>query len=91
VVNNIEYSSFTDVQLVAIIFDNSELQMFSGNTFNGMNKGILLKEGSIAIISDSTFFNMVQNIKDGTIYESNIASDGSAIGKQISIISFRNH
>jgi hypothetical protein len=91
VVDNIEYSTFTDVQLVAIIFENSELKMFSGNTFNGMNKGILLKKGSIAIISDSVFVNLVQNIKSGSIYESNIATDGSAISKYILITAFRNH
>jgi hypothetical protein len=90
-VENIEYWEFTDVQLVAIIFDNSELKKSSGNTFNGMNKGILLQSGSIWVISDSVFVNMVQNIKDGLIYQSNIATDGSAIGKQILIITFRNH
>lgn len=81
VVDSIQNSEFTDNQLITIVFEKSNLKMFTGNTFNGMNKAIQFKKSSTGVIANSFFYNMIQNIKDGSFYQSNIATDGSAIGK----------
>lgn len=84
VVDNISNSNFTENQLLVIIFEQSELRSFTQNRFDSLNKGMQIKKNSHGIIADSIFTNMVQNIKEGTIYQSNVASDGSAIGSFLS-------
>jgi hypothetical protein len=79
VVDNFSDSNFTENQLVVIIFEQSQLKSFSGNTFDSMNKGLKIIKQTTGIIADSFFTNMVQNIKEGSIYQSNIGTDGSAI------------
>jgi len=91
VVEIIEDSIFTDNQLITILFEHSQLNYFARNTFNGINKAIKLFKNSTGLVQDSIFLNMVQNIRDGSIYQSNIATDGSAIGKLILAYAFRNH
>ena len=80
IVNEISRWNFTETQLRVFIFQNTLVKIFDSNLINGMNKGILFTDGSVGPITNSTISNMVQNIKSGTIYQSSIGSDGSAIG-----------
>ena len=80
IVNEISRWNFTETQLRVFIFQNTLVKIFDSNLINRMNKGILFTDGSVGPITNSTISNMVQNIKSGTIYLSNISSDGSAIG-----------
>ena len=79
-VNLIENSVFTNNQLRTLILEQSVLASSINNTFDGINKGIKFDKKSIGKIQDSIFLNMIQDIREGSIYQSNIVGDGSAIG-----------
>jgi hypothetical protein len=83
VVESFTDSYFFDVQPFALIFTETEVKHFSNNTFDGMNRGVRFNDQSTAIISNTTFKNMQQNIREGDIYFSQIYYSGSAIGKFI--------
>ena len=55
-----------------------------------MNKAIKIFKNSTGSVQNSVFLNMIQNIRDGSIYQSKIATDGSAIGKLMLAYTFRN-
>ena len=80
VIEEISRWNFTETQLRVFIFQNTLVKIFDSNLINRMNKGILFTDDSVGSITNSTISNMVQNIKSGTIYQSSIGSDGSAIG-----------
>jgi len=71
---------FTNNQLRTLILEQSVLASSINNTFDGINKGIKFDKKSIGKIQDSIFLNMIQDIREGSIYQSNIVGDGSAIG-----------
>ena len=79
VVDNIANSSFVKSQLLVIIFANSQLKSSTGNTFSAMNKGIQFINNSTGMVANSVFVKMVQNITEGSVYQSKLSSDGSAI------------
>jgi hypothetical protein len=83
VVESITDSYFFDVQPFALAFTNTEVKNFNNNIFDGMNRGVKFDKQSTAIISNTTFMNMKQNIREGDIYFSEILHSGSAIGKFI--------
>jgi nitrous oxidase accessory protein NosD len=83
VVESFTDSYFFDVQPFALAFTNTEVKDFSNNTLDGMNRGVRFNKQSTAIISNTTFKNMQQNIREGDIYFSQIYYSGSAIGKFI--------
>ena len=64
-----------------MLFESSTVNQFSGNIFDAINRGIQFDKNSNGTITDSIFQNMVQDIRDGDLYNSNIVNDGSAIGK----------
>jgi hypothetical protein len=80
-VDNIQNSEFANSQLAVMHFEKSKLKNFSGNSFDAMNKALKFTKGSVGVITNSIFKNMVQKVKEGSIYESRVISDGSAIGK----------
>jgi hypothetical protein len=90
VVESITDSYFFDVQPFAIGFTNTEVKDFSNNIFDGMNRGVRFSKQSTAIISNTTFMNLKQNIREGDIYFSQINYSGSAISKFILQLKFRN-
>jgi hypothetical protein len=79
-VKNIADSSFSECQLIVIIFKASNVLSFTGNTFDGFNKALSFEKKTNGTISNSIFKNFVQNVRDGVLFQSNIVSDGSAIG-----------
>jgi nitrous oxidase accessory protein NosD len=83
VVESFTDSYFFDVQPFALIFTETEVKHFSNNIFDGMNRGVKFEDQSTATISNNTFKNMQQNIREGDIYFSQIFYSGSAIGKFI--------
>jgi hypothetical protein len=81
VVESIQNSDFINSQLAVMHFENSQLKSSFGNSFDAMNKALKFTGGSTGVVTNSTFKNMVQKIKEGSIYQSRVNSDGSAIGK----------
>jgi hypothetical protein len=88
-VNTIEDCTFYDNQPLIFNFLHSQFNKFERNSFDGMNKAIRAIKQTVGNIKDSSFVGMVQNVKSGDIYQSNIISDGSAIGKTYTI-TYRN-
>ena len=68
-------------QLITLVVEHSKIYSFTRNVFDGFNKGVKFHTNSSGTISDSIFMNMIQDIKENTIYQSNVVSDGSAIGE----------
>lgn len=88
-VETIEDCIFYDNQPLVFLFQESQLNNFQRNSFDGMNKAIKASQRSVGVIKDSNFLNMVQNIKSGDIYQPEIVSDGSGIGKAC-FVTYRN-
>ena len=63
IAENIEDSYFIDSQLITIIFDNSVLKSFTGNTLNGMYKGLQFIRNSNGTVSNSIITGMIQKVK----------------------------
>lgn len=80
-IESISNSKFLDSQLLVFTLRSSQLKEFNSNVLNAMNRGIQLLANSNATIINSIFTNMKQFIRDGKLYQSNIDSLGSAIGK----------
>ena len=81
IITNVQNSYFYHNQLFVMLFESSTVNQFSGNIFDAINRGIQFDKNSNGTITDSIFQNMVQDIRDGDLYNSNIVNDGSAIGK----------
>lgn len=81
VVESITDSKFSEIQFFALGFSNTVVKEFRNNTFDGMNRGIQIKLNSQVNISNVTIRNMKQNIKQGSLYFSDIKSSGSAISE----------
>lgn len=81
IIDRITKSNFTESQLQVMIFVNTLVKEISDTLFDGMNKGLKFMANSNATITNSTFKNMVQNIKEGRLYFSQIQTQGGAIGK----------
>ena len=62
VVENISDSFFIDSQLITMIFDKSTLKSFTGNTLNGMYKGLQFIRNSNGTVSNSIITNMIQKV-----------------------------
>ena len=90
-VDEISNSNFTETEYRVFVFQNTIVKKFDSNLLNTMNKGIQFIAGSVGSITNTTISNMVQNIKSGTLYQSNISSDGSAIGKYLKFYKYRNY
>ena len=63
IAENIVDSYFIDSQLITIIFDNSVLKSFTGNTLNGMYKGLQFIRNSNGTVSNSIITGMIQKVK----------------------------
>lgn len=72
-----------------MIFRHAILHELMNTTFDGHNRGIIIYENSVANITDSTFKNLVQNVKEGSVYIPTITEYGSAIGIISSILSYK--
>ena len=91
VIEEISNCSFTLTQPIAFVFQSTLLKKFDHNLLNLLNKGIRLTSGSIGYITNTKIMNMVQNFTSGSLYQSNINSDGSAIGKNLKLYIYRNN
>jgi len=88
-IESISDSKFTESQLLVFVFRNSLVKEFDNNILDSMNRGIKIMNNSNATISNSVFKNMKQNIKENTLYYSDIKESGSAIGK-VALLLHRN-
>ena len=62
VVESISDSFFIDSQLITMIFDKSTLKSFTGNTLNGMYKGLQFIRNSNGTVLNSIITNMIQKV-----------------------------
>ena len=59
---SVQDSYFIDSQLFTMIFDNSVLKSFTGNTLNGMYMGLQFVRNSTGTVSNSIITNMIQEV-----------------------------
>lgn len=73
-------STYSESQFIVFHFRETNVTEFSNNTLNSMYKGIKITDSTVSI-SNTTIKGMVQNEQSGSVIQSKLTQDGSAIRK----------
>ena len=80
-INLIRDSHFELSQPTMMELSNTNVTLATNITLDGIYKGLRVRDESRITLTNSIIKNMIQNIKEGDVLQSDITSSGSAIGK----------